>query len=360
MQGTLTLDMAIDLDDRKVVTELDPSGMLRLTESFPTQCLEAYESAKEVDLRIPDRRPGLVIVAGMGGSASSGDFLKALFDAESSVPLLVNRGYGIPGYVSVGDVVFCVSYSGNTEETLSAYEAAKRAGAKVIAVTSGGKLKEQALADRFPIYTVPAGRPPRTALGYLLIPMIVACQRLRLIHGQDILSAVELLKAACEQLTVEVKGSPAKALARRIQGSLPIIYGLGDWQGTIANRWRCQFNENAKQLAFTNAYPELDHNEILGWIGAGKLGVARFVGIALEDGTELDKVRMRATVTEGLIGSVCRFEHIRAQGDTLLKKMLSLAYFGDFVSLYLARLNGADPQQMDWLEQLKTEVSASL
>jgi glucose/mannose-6-phosphate isomerase len=293
----------------------------------------------------------------MGGSASSGDFLKALFDTESSIPLVVNRDYGLPNYVGVGDIVFCASYSGNTEETLSAYAAARKAGARVIAVTSGGKLGELALADGITVYTIPGGQPPRTALGTMLIPMIVACQKLRLIHEQNVMGACDLLDAVCQQLTVEAKGNPAKALAERIHRSLPIIYGLGNWQGMIANRWRCQINENAKQLTFTNAYPELNHNEILGWIEADKLGVTNYIGITLEDGSESEKTKMRSAVTEGLIGSVCRFEHVRAQGDTLLKKMLSLAYFGDFVSLYLARLNGVDPENIDWLVQLKAELA---
>lgn len=357
LQGTLTLDMAINLDERVVVTELDPKGMLALTEAFPKQCGEAFEIANAVKLPLVDRRPGVVIVAGMGGSASGGDFLKALFDAESPIPLVVNRDYGLPGYIGVGDIVFCCSYSGNTEETLSAYAAAKKAGAKVISVTSGGSLKDMSLADGTPVYTVPGDQPPRTALGYMLIPMIVACQKLRLLHEQDIAGTVGLLESMCAQLTVEAKANPAKALAHRIRGSLPVIYGLGQWQGTIANRWRCQINENAKQLAFTNQYPELNHNEILGWIGANKLGVTNYIGITLEDGSEPEKIKMRSAVTEGLIGSVCRFEHVRAQGDTLLKKMLSLAYFGDFVSLYLARLNGVDPENIDWLVQLKTELA---
>jgi len=152
--------MAINLDDRSVVTELDPKGMLGLTEGFPKQCRQALEIANEVKLPLHERRPGVVIATGMGGSAAGGDFVKALFDRESSVPLVVNRDYGLPAYIGVGDIVFCASYSGNTEETLAAYADAKKAGSKIIAVTSGGKLKEQAVADGYTVYTVPAGQPP--------------------------------------------------------------------------------------------------------------------------------------------------------------------------------------------------------
>ena len=349
--------MAINLDDRSVVTELDPDGMLKLVEDFPDQCRRALEIALATAIKPLERRPNLVIVTGMGGSAAGGDFIRSIFDAEGSIPLVVNRDYGLPSYVGVGDIVFCTSYSGNTEETLSAYEQAKKNGARVVAVTSGGKLKEYAERDGFNVYTVPGGQPPRTALGYMLVPVIVACQQLKLIRDQDILGAIQLLDQAREELTVEAPGNPAKLLAQRLHGSVPIIYGLGTWQGLIANRWRAQINENAKMLCFFNAYPELDHNEILGWHDAINQGVTKFAGVVLEDGSETEKMKVRADVTEKLIGRICEFEHIQARGDTLLKRMLTLAYFGDFVSIYLARLNGVDPETIDAINKLKEALS---
>lgn len=349
--------MAINLDDRSVVTELDPKGMLTLTEGFPKQCREALEIAEAVELHRLDRRPGVVVVTGMGGSAAGGDFVRALFEAEGAVPMVVIRDYHLPAYLGVGDIVFCTSYSGNTEETLSCYEDAKKAGAKIIAVTSGGKLKEKALADGYIVYTVPGGQPPRTALGYMLIPVIVACQRLKLLHQQDIAGAIDLLEACAKEWTAEAVGNPTKKLAQKLHGAVPIIYGLGTWQGLIANRWRSQINENAKELTFFNSFPELNHNEILGWVEANKMGVKKFAGVILEDGSESAKMKLRASFSESLIGSICSFEHVQAKGDTLLKKLLSLAFFGDFVSIYLARLNEVDPENIDWLIQLKDELA---
>ena len=349
--------MPINLDDRSVVTELDPKGMLTLTEEFPAQCQRALDIANAVTLPPLESRPGVVVITGMGGSAAGGDFVKALFEAHGIVPLVVNRDYNIPAYVGLGDLVFCTSYSGNTEETLSAYAQAKAAGAKIIAVTSGGKVREQAIADGFPVYTVPGGQPPRTALGFMLIPVIVACQQLKLIPDQDIEGAIALLEASAKEWTVEAVGNPTKKLAEKIYGALPVIYGLGSWQGLIANRWRSQINENAKQLTFFNTLPELNHNEILGWVEARKLSVGKYVGILLEDGSESAKMKKRAEVTESLIGDVCEFHHVQAKGDTLLKKLLSLAFFGDFVSIYLARLNEVDPENIDWLLYLKDELA---
>ncbi len=349
--------MAINLDDRSVVTELDPDGMLKLVEEFPDQCRKALAIAEDVSLKQLERRPNMVVVAGMGGSAAGGDFVRALFEDHGTVPLIVNRDYGLPSFVGVGDIVFCTSYSGNTEETLAAYADAKKCGAKVIAVTSGGKLKEQALADGFVVYTVPGGQPPRTALGFMLIPVIVACQRMKLIHEQDIRGAIDLLEKSRADWTVEATGNSAKQLAVKLKGTLPIIYGLGTWQGLIANRWRSQINENAKMLTFFNTFPELNHNEILGWHDAANQGVAKFTGVILEDGLETEKMKVRASVTEKLIGGICEFNHVQARGETLLQKMLTLAYFGDFVSIYLARLNGVDPETIEAINKLKEALS---
>jgi len=349
--------MAINLDDRAVVTELDPHGMLRLTEEFPKQCREALSIAEQVEAPKLENRPGVVALAGMGGSAAGGDFVRALFEAHGGAPFVVIRDYNVPNYLGVGDLVFCASYSGNTEETLSVYHAAKAAGCRIVAVTSGGKLKELAEADGFTVYTVPGGQPPRTALGYMMIPVIVACQRLKLIPEQNLAQAIDTMEAAAKAWTPEAGDNAAKKLARELQGALPIVYGLGSWQGYIANRWRCQINENAKTLAFVNSYPELNHNEIMGWVGAANQGVGRFVGILLEDGSESDRMKARASVTEGLVKGTIPFHRVQAQGETLMEKMLTLTFFGDFVSIYLARLNGADPENIASINTLKDELA---
>jgi glucose/mannose-6-phosphate isomerase len=350
--------MPNSLDDRSFVTRVDPMGMLRLTEDFPAQCRRAHAIAMAAELPFLDSRPSLAMLTGLGGSAAGGDFAKSIFEAEGWVPFFVNRDYHIPHYVGLGDIVFVASYSGNTEETLSAYADAKKAGAQIICVTSGGKVAELAKADGYKVILIPGGQPPRTALGYMLIPVLVAAQRLKLIPEQDFEAAFTLLEARLKDWTVEgpsEKNGP-KQIAEALHGNLGIVYGLGAWQGTIANRWKGQVNENAKDMLFTNVFPEMNHNEILGWVGAGAQGVKEWVGIFLEDGTESEKMKTRAKVTERLI-SVARFRHVQAGGQTLIEKMLALAYFGDFVSLYLAALKGVDPGNMDSIEVLKAELA---
>lgn len=351
--------MAHQLDDRSFVTRLDPKEMLRLTEEFPQQCRRALEIARGVEMPLLENRPSLVMLTGLGGSAAGGDFAKALFEANGAAPFLVNRDYNLPNFLGLGDLVFAASYSGNTEETISAYADAKKAGAKIICVTSGGKLAEMAREDNNTLIQIPGGQPPRTALGFMLIPVLVACEKLKLIPEQDYEAAFALCEKMVSEWSVSspAEKNQAKQIAADLHGAVGVIYGLGSWQGIVANRWKGQINENAKNLAFPNTYPELNHNEILGWVKAGEQGVSRWVGIVLEDGSETAKMQTRAKVSEGLIGDTARFHHVRAEGSTLLEKMLSLTFFGDFVSIYLAALNGVDPENIDSINVLKSELS---
>lgn len=349
--------MSVDLNNRAAVTALDPKGMLKLTEEFPDQCRKALELSLGLELKPLAQKPNVVILTGLGGSAAGGDYIKALFDAEGDVPFLVNRDYHLPHFVNSTSVVICSSYSGNTEETLSAYEDAKAAGAQIICVTSGGKLKANADRDGYPVYVVPGGQPPRTALGFMLIPGIVAVEALGLLPKHDHKAAFDLLEKCASEWTVDGSDSTAKELATRLYGKVGIMYGLGGWQFIVANRWKGQINENAKNHIFINVYPELNHNEILGWIRAGEQGIANYVGILLKDGTESAKMNKRAEVTEGLVKDLCTFTHVTAVGANLYEKLLALTFYGDFVSLYLAALNQVDPENIDSINVLKTALA---
>ncbi len=350
--------MPHQLDDRSFVTRLDPKDMLGRTERFPDQCREALAISQRVSLNPPQNRPSVLMLTGMGGSAAGGDFARCLFEAKASVPFIVNRDYHLPSYVGIGDYVFCASYSGNTEETLNSYAEAKRAGASIIAVTSGGKLAEQAKADGYPAYIIPGGHPPRTALGYMLIPVLVASQALKQLPDLNYEKCFSLLDQCSKDWTVETpfESNQTKQLAQAMFGKLAVLYGLGPWQGSIANRWKGQINENAKNLAFPNIYPELNHNEILGWVGADKQGVANWLMVTLMDGTESAKMKTRSAVTERLVGATAEPHHVMARGEELFEKMLSLTFFGDFVSIYLAALNGVDPENIDSINVLKDEL----
>jgi len=345
------------LDDRSFVERLDPSGMLRLTEAFPDQCRKALAIAQGVPLPVLRATPSCVVLTGLGGSAAGGDFVKALFDEGGACPFFVNRDYSLPAFVDSQTLVFAASYSGNTEETLAAYADAKERSAKVVAVTTGGKLAETAQKNGDTLVTIPGGQPPRTALGYMFVPVAYACAKLSLFPTPRFEDEFALLDMCVQEWTVAAEGNEAKRLAEALHEKLAVLYGLGAWQGAVANRWKGQINENAKVMAFANAFPELCHNEILGWVKASEQGVEEWVGVVLEDGTESAKMKKRAAVTASLVKGTAEFFHVRARGKTLIEKTLSLALMGDFVSLYMAALNGVDPENIDSINVLKSELA---
>jgi glucose/mannose-6-phosphate isomerase len=348
--------MSVDLNSRPSVTALDPKGMWHFTEEYPNQCRTALSLVDGVEF--PSGDFTLAMLTGLGGSAVGGDYVKAMFEAFASIPFIVNRDYHLPSYVGPKTLVFATSYSGNTEETLSAYAEAKAAGATIVCVTSGGKLKELALADGYTVITVPGGQPPRTALGFMLIPVLAAAVKMGLIPAQDFAKAFDLLEKLKGEWTIEGSNPIAKEIATSLFGNLGIIYGLGPWQAIIANRWKGQINENSKNHIFTNVFPELNHNEILAWVKADGQGVAKYVGLILEDGSESAKMKKRAEVTEGLVKDLCEFQHVQAIGDNLLEKLLTLTYLGDFVSLYLAAMNEVDPENIDSINILKNALAS--
>lgn len=351
--------MAHSLDDRAFVTRLDPKDMLGLTEDFPDQCRRALELARAADLAPLDFEPTLVMLTGLGGSAAGGDFVQSLFEIQGRSPFVVNRDYGLPSFVDSKTLLFAVSYSGNTEETLAAYEDAKARGCRIVAVTSGGKLAERAAADGFSVIRVPGGQPPRTALGYLFVPVAAACERLGLLPAQPWDAALAALDAGREVwgMSRAHAENEAKQLAESLHGKLPILYGLGGWQGAVAKRWKAQVNENAKNHCFWHQFPELNHNEILGWVECQNQGVAHWAVVLLTGGDESAKLKARARVSFELIGGRAEFHEASAIGTSPLEKMLSLVYCGDFVSIYLAALNGVDPENIDWLNHLKAELA---
>ncbi len=348
------------LDERGLLSQLDPHGMMALTLDFPAQCERAMEIASRAALPQLPRTPRQVVVCGMGGSAIGGDYLRALFEEYGSLPVQVIRDYHLPHSVDAHTLVFAVSYSGNTEETLSCYQQACERGAMILAVSSGGELQQRAHADGVPHIQVPGGQPPRTALGYLFIPLMRLAERLGLLPDlsqpyAQMLTRLVQTRAAL-QMEVPYAQNPAKQLAQALHGRIPLIYGSGGARATVAMRWKGQINENAKQHAFAYTFPELNHNEILGWVKASEQAPNWSV-VVLRDPDESAKIRTRIEVTHRLVGERATWQELTAEGATQLERLMHLTYFGDFVSLYLAFLNGVDPENIDYINILKSELA---
>ncbi len=344
--------------DRLDLKTVDPQGSIKAVLKFPRQFTEALKEAFDFELpRVGDFDS--ILITGMGGSAVGGDILKVLLRGRTEVFVDVNRGYDIPAWVGKNTLLIGVSYSGNTEETLSSCEKALRKGAKAIFVSSGGKLAEMAEAKGVPIFKVPSGLQPRAALAYLSVPLLVFMSRLGVADfDKEFEETVSVLQGMSEELSPEVplSANGAKELASWLYGSVPLIYGDDGIGGVAAYRWKTQINENSKQPAYCHFLPELDHNEIVGWMSKDFKRV--FKVIALRHGKENERVSLRFGITRKLVlESVGGWREIEGKGKGEMSLLYSLIYFGDLVSLYLAYLNGVDPTPVDVITELKSEMA---
>jgi glucose/mannose-6-phosphate isomerase len=307
---------------------------------------------------VPVDAPGGMVVAGMGGSAVGGLLARGALIERLRRPLLVADGYHIPSWVGAETLVLCSSYSGTTEETLACYDAARAAGAALVAATTGGPLAERARRDGVPVVPLPGGFQPRAAVGYSLVAALETAAAAG--AGPSLRDEVAAAAELAERLAAEWgpdgdEESDAKALARALHGTVPVVMGTG-LTAPAAYRWKCQINENAKLPAFWSVLPEADHNEICGWATAGELGA--FSVVVLENPASLPRMASRTRLTAELAGSGARVvERIPARGDTALERLVSLVLLGDLVSLYLAVLRGVDPVVIEAIDTLKRQLA---
>jgi glucose/mannose-6-phosphate isomerase len=329
--------------------------------AFPTQLREALARARRGPELIPaSSRPDRLWVVGMGGSAIGGDFLRAWALERSSLAVDVARGYDAPHALSAGSFAIFVSYSGNTEETLSIWEEAGRRGVPRAAVTSGGELGERAERAGAPVLTIPSGMPPRAALGWTSVPLLVGLARAGLAPFDD--AEIEAAAAACERTIArsgpDAGGEPAvRAWARAAAEGLPLVYAPADRLAPAATRWACQLNENGKLFAHVALFPEQNHNEIVAWDARADLQRTVRAALLADDRTHA-RVRRRMALVARTIeergGTVARFE---PEGDGLLARLYSLAVLGDLASVYVAAARGIDPTPVVGIDRLKAELA---
>jgi len=341
---------------------IDPKSMKSLVEKFPEQAESAIQAVRNLQLSVPGEIR-LLVVTGLGGSAIAGDLVRSIAGQGLKLPLLVNRDYDLPGYIDKHCLVFACSYSGNTEETLSAYEQARRAKASIICITSGGQLESFAKRDSYPVLSLPGGLPPRAALGYSLFTLLGAMQALRFIPdiSSEIAEGLDLLK----QLSVRYgtanpeSANPAKTLAHSLNGKIVAIYGSNSILDAAAYRWRSQIAENSKNLAFHHVLPEMNHNELVGW--QYPENVLRSIGVVfLRDRGDHPQVQRRFDLTKEIIaGKSGALHEIWSEGKSLLARILSVIYLGDYVSLYLACLNSVDPTPVQVIDSFKNRLSST-
>lgn len=339
---------------REAIAELDPQGMLGDVLAQPDQVSDALWRSDAAG--VPRRyMPGGLLVCGMGGSAIGGDLGRAAIGGRAGRPLRVVRGYDLVPWMAGDALVLCSSYSGNTEETLTCFEAAGELGAPRVVLTTGGELARLAREAGVPVIGVPSGMQPRAAVVYMTIATLHCAAAAGVCEPlvAEAEGAAALLGELAAEWGPDAPGdSTAKAMAAALTGTVPVIYGAG-LTGPVAHRWKTQVNENVKQPAFSAVLPEADHNDICGWERADEF--ARFSAVLLDDDGLHPQLRRRVELTAEVAGD---HGHVAAsRGDTPLDRVLSLVFLGDLVSVYLAALAGVDPTPVDVLERFKDQLA---
>ncbi len=359
------------LDDMQSIKSIDKEGMLKIQMAFPEHCKDALRRGDAVkalersdvsrNMKIAYKKPDNIIVAGMGGSAVGGDVLKDWLRDDARVPIEVSREYHLPAYADDRTLVLAVSYSGNTEETLSSFVEAVERRCMIIAVSSGGQLENFSQRLGTPLVKLPENLPPRAAFPYLFFPLATVLKKLGVFTPsvQEIEETIKTLEDLREEVRPETPTSRnlAKQLALEVKDHIPFVYGFGFYR-SVALRMKTQFNENSKMLSKYEYFPELNHNEVVGWTEP-KETAKYFVVILIRDPDEPPEIRSRIDITRriALEDRAGKILEVVGRGRSRLSKMLSVIYLADLVSVYLAILNGVDPTPVELIDRMKSELS---
>jgi glucose/mannose-6-phosphate isomerase len=346
--------------DSSELKKLDPEDMLARIHEMPWQCQQAWEMARELDLPQEYSKVNKVLVIGMGGSAIGGDLVSSLVAPEARISIIVHRGYDLPAFVDDKTLVIASSYSGNTEETLSAFSQALETGAKKLAVTTGGKLKNIADENGIPVLSFNYRSQPRAALAFSFLPILCFLQRLGVVGDKS--AEVDEALGVLQKLSVKIdenqpaSKNPARQLAEKLHGHLPVIYGAG-LLSEVAHRWKTQFNENSKAWAFYEVFPELNHNAVVGYQFPPQLAEI-IVVVLLRSELLSQPIQLRYEVTCQLLERAgVQYEFVDGEGTSPLSQLLSLVLFGDYVSYYLAILYRVDPSPVEVIDYLKEQLA---
>jgi glucose/mannose-6-phosphate isomerase len=350
------------LDDLEKIKKLDKQGMLEVEENFYQQLVSSKKIAESVELgRIKLKKFAGLAILGMGGSGFVGDIIKSLVKDEIDIPVEIVKSYDLPGFVKNSWLVIPVSYSGNTEETVIAARQALERGCTLLCVTAGGEMEKIAQESNLAMIKVPSGFQPRGASGYLFFSTYLVLGRMGIINinAGDVKEALGLIKNKASQYRREVRTGEnyAKQIALEIGNKLPIIYGTSGILSAVAFRWKCELNENSKFPSFWSEFPELNHNETVGWENLKEL-TSNFILIVFKDSSATARIKVRIDTTVKIIkDNLNKIIEIPVEGKSKLAKAMSLMYLGDIASVYLALLNGTDPTPVDKILVLKAELA---
>jgi glucose/mannose-6-phosphate isomerase len=348
----------IDLDSYPQVEKIDKGNMISVITAFPEMIEEA--AANDYLFSSKKREFKKIVVCGMGGSAISGELALSLIYKHIKIPFQVVRHYSLPAYVDSSTLIIAVSYSGNTEETISCVKEGMAKGAEIVAITSGGILGSLCREKMIPFISVRSGLPPRQALPYIFIPLIHILNKEGMIPDlisplSDEIFVLKNLKTETSPVRKE-KYNVAKQIAKKLYQKIPIVLGSCGLTSGVALRWKCQFNETSKVTSHFDLFPELNHNETinLSYLQKGKHPFALLV---LRDEEDHERIKKRIEITKSLVGQNFHgVTEVASKGKNPLTRLLSLIYLGDIISYYLAILNGYNPMSIEIIEKLKKEL----
>jgi glucose/mannose-6-phosphate isomerase len=350
----------VNLDDIQIYERLDPQNMREHLQGLPEQCRDAWNKAIKFPLPKDFMAVDKIVILGMGGSAIGGDLVRSLFHSQKKPIIFVNREYDLPAFVDDKTLVIASSYSGNTEETLSAFSQSLEKKCQKLAITTGGKLKPMAEKAGVPVFIIDYVGQPRAALGYGFMSLIAFLQTKGLVEDQT--SNVEAMIQDLEKQLAELKetvptgSNVAKQLAGKLYRKIAVIYGAGILS-QVAHRWKTQMNENGKACAFYEIFSELNHNAVVGYQFPQGLASEIYV-VMLRCPSLHHRLLLRYKITGDMLAqNGIGYKIVDSKGKSELSQMLGLIYLGDWVSYYLAMLNETDPTPVKIIEYLKKRLS---
>lgn len=345
------------LDDQQLISSIDKKNMFQMISCFPDHIKETKTIVENAEIpKIYNIHQ--VVVSGMGGSAISGDILQQYTEEKGFIPVSVCRTYHLPKWINKNTLVFSQSYSGNTEETLSAFKHAYEKKCSIISITSNGKLLEYSTKRSIPYIMIPCGYEPRSAIAFLFFSSLFSLQKIGLFTNtieKDIQETIDITKDLIEKInpSVDFEQNYAKQIANTIHSTIPQIYGWNIYN-SIARRWAKQINENSKMISRYDSVPESNHNDIVGWSEHSSIAKQFSVIIFRDDNLEILQMKTRLDFMRKFYRQVAsNIVEIHVQGKSSLAKMMYLLVLGDYVSCYLAILQKKDPTPVSIINQLK-------
>ncbi len=346
--------------ERSLIKKIDRKNMYGVLFDFPVQVCDAVDIASATKIEnLNYKGINNIIINGLGGSAIGGDLLRSYSGYELKIPIVINRNYHLPAFADKNTLVIISSYSGNTEETISAYKDAIERKCRIVVLTSGGVIEKAARKNKNLLIKIPGGLQPRCAIGYSFFSLLILFVRLGLLkdRSSDINDTIITLEDSLKEYSnTSFEDNQALRIASLLAGKLPVVYSSVDVMDVVNLRWRGQLSENSKILAYGNLFPEMNHNELVGW----KLNediLKKIVVLMLQDVEDEERIKHRMRITEKIFRKyAANIVDVRSEAKTLLARIFDLIYLGDWVSFYLAVLNGVDPTPVDAISKLKKEL----